>query len=373
MWRFAIFLTIFTSILGGLHYYVWARLFRDPAWPAPTARIAAIVMALLCLSIPLGFVLRRRSHDSWVGTLALIPIIWIGVSFLLLLGAVASDIVRLAIRIAGAPADPERRELLRRAVSGGALVASAGLTAISVRSARGEIAAHEVPVKLERLPQAMDNFTIVQLSDVHVGLTIGRKFVESIVEKANAQKPDLIAITGDLVDGSVEDLAALVEPLARLRARHGVFFCSGNHDHYSGWHDWSEHLPKLGIRPLDNERIAIDGIDVAGVQDPSGRPDLTRALAGRDAERELILLAHQPRMIGPASRAGVGLQLSGHTHGGQIQPFGALVALTQPYISGLHTHDGKAQIYVSRGTGYWGPPMRLFAPAEITKIVLVKG
>ena len=373
MWRFVVFLTVFTSILGGLHYYVWARLFRDPAWPTPTARIAAIVMTLLCLSIPAGFVLRRRSPNSILAQLALIPIAWIGISFLLLLGAVAADVVRLAVRVAGTPADPERRELLRRAVSGGALLASAGLTGIAVRSARGEIVTPEIPVKLERLPPALDNFSIVQLSDVHVGLTIGRKFVESIVEKANAHKADVIVITGDLVDGSVEDLADLVAPLARLQARHGVFFSTGNHDHYSGWGQWKQHLPKLGIRPLDNERVDLGGIDLAGIQDGSGRPDLARAIAGRDPERELILLSHRPRTVDAAARVGAGLQLSGHTHGGQIQPFGALVRISEPYIAGLHRHTERTQIYVSRGTGYWGPPMRLFAPAEIAKLVLIKG
>jgi uncharacterized protein len=355
-----------------MNYYVWLRLFRDPAWPAPVARIAAVTMLLLCVSLPFGFLLRRRSPQSWLAQLALVPFVWIGVSFLLLLGAVAADLVRLGMRALGAPADPERRELLRRVISGGALVVSGGLTGLAVRSARGEIVSPDVAVRLARLPRALDGFTIVQISDLHVGLTIQRPFVESIVEKANALKPDLIAITGDLVDGSTSDLAALVEPLARLRARHGVLFCSGNHDHYSGWRSWKAYLPGLGIRPLDNERIDLDGIDIAGIQDLAGRPDLAQALAGRDPERELILLAHRPRMIDAATRAGVGLQLSGHTHGGQIQPFGAFVRLSEPYIAGLHRHTPATQIYVSRGTGYWGPPMRLFAPAEIARIILVK-
>jgi predicted MPP superfamily phosphohydrolase len=172
-----------------------------------------------------------------------------------------------------------------------------------------------------------------------------------------------------------------VEPLAKLRARYGVFFVTGNHEYYSGVDDWLAELERLGVRPLRNERVALGdrgaSIDLAGVDDQSARgfgpghgADYAKALGGAEPDRELILLAHQPSQIIHAARAGVGLQLSGHTHGGQIWPFGALVRLNQPYIAGLHRHDDRTQIYVSRGTGYWGPPMRLFCPAEITKVVL---
>lgn len=202
------------------------------------------------------------------------------------------------------------------------------------------------------------------------------------MRRTNALEPDVIAITGDLVDGTVEDLREHVAPLAGLRAKHGVYFVTGNHEYYSGVDAWIAELSRIGVRVLRNERVEIrvgdDAIDLAGVDDFSARrvpghgPDLKRALEGRDPARELILLAHQPRAIEEASRLGVGLQLSGHTHGGQIWPWTYLVYLQQPYVSGLHRH-GDAQVYVSRGTGYWGPPMRLGADAEITKLTLVRG
>jgi predicted MPP superfamily phosphohydrolase len=199
----------------------------------------------------------------------------------------------------------------------------------------------------------------------------------------NALEPDVVAITGDLVDGSVRELAGAIAPLAGLRAKHGVFFVTGNHEYYSGATEWIAYLRTLGVRVLRNERVALEvggatAIDVAGVDDasarrsgvPGHRMDVEGALAGRDPERVLVLLAHQPKAIVKAAAHGVDLQLSGHTHGGQIWPWGCLVKLDQPYVSGLHRHE-STQVYVSAGTGYWGPPMRLMAPAEITRLELV--
>ena len=179
------------------------------------------------------------------------------------------------------------------------------------------------------------------------------------------------------MDGSVEELGDLVRPLADLVAKDGVYFVTGNHEYYSGAEQWMLFLPSLGVKVLRNERVAIGGeggFDLAGVHDWSAggfseAPDLGRALRGRDPKRACVLLAHQPKQIAAADEQGVDLQLSGHTHGGQLFPFKYLVGLQQPYVAGLHRH-GRAQIYVSSGTGYWGPPMRLLAPAEITRIEL---
>jgi predicted MPP superfamily phosphohydrolase len=236
----------------------------------------------------------------------------------------------------------------------------------------------QVRVPLGKLPKELSGYTIVQLTDIHVGPTIGRAFIEQIVRTTNALQPDLVAITGDLVDGSVAALGALVEPLRELRAKDGVFFVTGNHEYYSGVDAWLAHLGTLGIRVLRNERVALrDGLDLAGVDDTSaggfGRghgQDVARAMEGRDTSRALVLMAHQPKAVREASKHGVDLQLSGHTHGGQIWPWGYAVRLDQPHVAGLHDHDGTA-IYVSRGTGYWGPPLRVGAPAEITRIELV--
>jgi hypothetical protein len=219
----------------------------------------------------------------------------------------------------------------------------------------------------------------VQISDIHLGPLLGRAFARELVERVNALRPDLVALTGDLVDGSVARLRDEVAPFAGLRARHGAFFVTGNHDWYSGAEAWVGVVRELGLRPLRNERVEIGSagasFDLAGVDDHRGDwlhgspSDLARALEGRDAGRPVVLLAHDPTTFAEASRRGVDLQLSGHTHGGQIWPFRYLVRLAVPWVDGLHER-GASLLYVSRGTGFWGPPLRLLAPAEITEITL---
>src|SRR5262249_19545378 len=181
------------------------------------------------------------------------------------------------------------------------------------------------------------------------------------------------------VDGSVSELGNAVAPLADLKSRHGVYFVTGNHEFYSGAESWCGELARLGVRVLRNEHVSIGGdagFDLAGIDDPAahrfgGGSDVARAVQGRDASRELVLLAHQPRAAFEADRHGVGLQLSGHTHGGQIWPWKYFVYLQQPIVAGL-ARARDTWIYVSCGTGYWGPPMRLAAPPEITRVVLTR-
>jgi hypothetical protein len=246
------------------------------------------------------------------------------------------------------------------------------------RSVRPQVV--DVPIVLPRLPRALDGFTIAQITDVHVGPTVGRRFVADFVARVNELAPDLVAITGDLVDGPASIFRRGVEPLADLRSRHGTYYVTGNHEYYSGVEDWLPILRGVGLRVMRNERVAIEqdgaSFDLAGIDDhESGRyrghgPDLDRALAGRDRERAVVLLAHQPRQVHAARKHGVDLQISGHTHGGQIWPWHHAVKLQQGgLLAGLYTFD-DTQLYVSRGTGYVGPPVRLRAPAEITRIVL---
>jgi predicted MPP superfamily phosphohydrolase len=383
--QFLAFFAVLLSIVGGWHYYLWARLVRDPAWPQPYARLAAIVLVVLALLPPLVMIASRALPRDVMKFVTAGVFTWFGFAFLLGLSLFAADLGRLLLRawqaLAGnaPPDDPERRQLVARGIAQAAGLTAATLGAVSVRSALADVETREIEVKLPRLPRALSGLTVVQLTDVHIGPTIGRNFLEHVVEKSNAQKPDAIVITGDLVDGSVEALRHHVEPLAKLRARYGVYFVTGNHEYYSGAEEWMAELGRLGIRVLRNERVVIGdqaaSIDLAGVDDQHAHgdghgADYERPFRGRDPERELIVLAHQPSQIARLAAARPGLQISGHTHGGQIWPFGALVRLNQPYIAGLYRHDDLAQIYVSRGTGYWGPPMRLFCPAEISKIVL---
>jgi predicted MPP superfamily phosphohydrolase len=383
MGRWIIFIAIALALIGGIHYYLWARLVRDTHMPAPWNGLTLAGLVVLAASIPAALVLGR--HRSGPLHLLVWPAyVWMGTMFLLFVTVLASDLVRAtvaALARGALPPDPARRTLVARIAALVVASLTGGLALAALRSALGPVAVRRVNVPLRRLPRGRHGFTIVQLTDLHVGPTIGRAFIEQIVRHTNALDPDLVAITGDLVDGSVAELRDAVAPLAELRARHGVFFVTGNHEYYAGVHEWLEEVSRLGIRVLRNQRVSIgdgaDSFDLAGVDDRSSSRHgglepaaaLAQALDGRDPRRELVLLAHQPRSFLDAAPFGVGLQLSGHTHGGQLFPFSLLVRLQQPFLAGLHRRD-DSQLYVSRGTGYWGPPMRLGAPAEITQIVL---
>jgi predicted MPP superfamily phosphohydrolase len=383
--RILLFLAVVLGIVGGVHFYFWMRLVRDTQLPFPYRPWASGALIVLAACLPLPFLVMRRLSPEWGRLVAWPAFIWMGLMFLLFTLLVATDLVRLAAVLGsraglGAALDPARRTLLARGLGGLAALGAGVIGVVAIRQALRALTVTEVDVRLPRLPAASDGTTIVQLSDMHVGATIGRAFVEEVVRRTNALRPDVVAITGDLVDGTVANLWEAVSPLAGLRARHGVFFVTGNHEYYSGVEQWMAALPRLNIKVLDNERVAIGpdggGFDLAGVHDHAGqrmpdgpRADMARALGGRDPARACVLLAHQPKAIEEAARLGVGLQLSGHTHGGQIWPFSYLVRLAQPYLAGLHRH-GDTFIYVNAGTGYWGPPMRLGTRAEITRITL---
>jgi predicted MPP superfamily phosphohydrolase len=383
--RLVLFFVIASLVMGSAHRYVWARLVRDAELPAPWGRVVTASLVALFVVLMGGFVLFRALPRSVAAPVSWVGFTWLGVLFFLVLSLAVSDVARVATRAATArgdaePADPDRRLAFARLFGGGAALLGLGTSAAGMASALSRVEVRKVKVALERLAAAGDGYRIVQLSDVHIGPTIGRDFLGDVVARVNALAPDAIVITGDLVDGSVEELRAHVAPLAKLRAKDGVFFVTGNHEYYSGAEEWVTHLASIGLRVLRNEHVRLGedrGLDLAGIDDASSRgllpghgPDLAKALAGRDPARTLVLLAHQPRGIHLAEELGVDLQLSGHTHGGQMFPWNFLVRLQQPFVAGLHKLE-RAQIYVSRGTGYWGPPMRVGAPAEITEIELV--
>ena len=368
---FLIFLLVALTLAGGMHYYIWVRLVRDPHLPQAWARALTVAIVALGVMMPATVIAARLLGSSMVRPAIWLAFIWMGVGFLLVAFLGIADFGRLvafAIARVRSPtdADPARRVLLARTLAAGVGGVVAGLSAAGLRSALAGVEIKELDVKLRGLPPELAGFRLVQISDVHVGPLLRRDWVAHIVERIHGLAPDLVAITGDLVDGRVHELRDHVAPLARLEARRGVYFVTGNHEYYSGVEEWYSHLPKLGVRPLRNERVEVaPGLELAGIEDPTGNPDLSAALEGRDPSRALVLLAHQPRQFAEAARRGVPLTLSGHTHGGQIWPFSWLVALAQPYLAGLHRR-GDSQLYVSRGTGFWGPPMRVFAPAEIT-------
>jgi hypothetical protein len=383
--RLLIFLTLGTTIIGGWHYYLWARLVRDTELPDPWRAVATAILIGMAVLMPVTMALGRVLGQSW-RPVSLVAFTWMGLAFLLFFALLAGDAVRLVAWAAGFTRGAEeaigdRRLLLSRLVGGAAALVGLGATATGVAAAFAPIL-ERVRVPLARLPASLSGLRIVQISDVHVGTTINKEHISRLVDQMNALVPDVVVITGDLVDGSVSTLAEHVAPLARLTSKHGVFFVTGNHEYYSGAVEWVAHLATLGVRVLRNERVSIGdehgSFDLAGVDDYSARGlaeghghDMNKAMADRDPTREVVLLAHQPRSIHEAAKHGVGLQLSGHTHGGQIFPWKFLVKLQQPFVAGLD-RLGSTYIYTSRGTFFWGPPVRVGAPAEVTEITLLR-
>ncbi|HVM33482.1 MAG TPA: metallophosphoesterase [bacterium] len=381
---FFIFFFIFLLVMFGLHYYLWARLVRDTDLRMPWRALATSAIILLGLLIPLSFTLIRTAPRSVAGPLSWVVYLWMGAAFFLVVLLALGDLARLPVKFAdllsGAPVDEERRRFLNLLIAGTALWGSGALSLVGLFGATaGAIRVKQVRVALKKWPQGKDGYRVAQITDLHVGPTIGENYVRRVVGEVMALKADLIVITGDLVDGSVKALSPLMGALKDLKAKDGVFFITGNHEYYTGdvpgWYTW---LQSVGIRPLENERVSLGGgkgFDLAGLPDLAARqfglnPDLPKTLAGWERARPLVLLAHQPVTFLEARAQGVDLQLSGHTHGGQMFPFNWLVRLAQPYIAGLY-REGDSQLYVSCGTGYWGPPMRLGTASEITLLELV--
>ncbi|MGW7053786.1 metallophosphoesterase [Streptomyces sp. NPDC054887] len=280
----------------------------------------------------------------------------------------------------GAPAgstasgDFSRRLFVSRVVGAGAAVAALGTVGYGTYGVLRGPRLKRVRVPLAKLPRAAHGFRIAVVSDVHLGPILGRAHTLRIVDTINSAQPDLVAVVGDLVDGSVADLGHAAEPLAGIKARHGTYFVTGNHEYFSGAEQWVDHVRELGMRPLENDRVEIAGFDLAGVNDVAGEregqgPDFVRALGDRDRARASVLLAHQPIVIHDAVRHGVDLQLSGHTHGGQLWPGNYLAAQANPTVAGLERY-GDTQLYVSRGAGAWGPPVRVGAESDITVVEL---
>jgi predicted MPP superfamily phosphohydrolase len=384
--RFVLLISIATLVLAGLHYYVYTRVGRHLMLGPEELRVVKYVLialfVLLWGAIPLSRLLRFPTIRGvmWAAY------IWLGSLVVASVAFAGGDLLRLALsllsRLAPQTVDAERRTLLTRALGVATLGAAGSLIGYALYQGLRKVAVQRLAVTLPKLATELSGFRIVQLTDIHVGPTIDGRWLRRVVEQVNALQPDVIAITGDLVDGPVANLQAQVAPIGELRARHGVYFVTGNHEYYSGVDEWLAELRRLGVRVLRNERVTVRpqpgggaAIDLVGVDDyhsatfPGHGPDLKKAVAGRDEQVPAVLLAHQPAAISEAAQLGVDLQLSGHTHGGQIWPWGFFVRLQQPYVAGLHRH-GATQLYVSCGTGYWGPPMRLLAPAEITEITL---
>ncbi len=268
-----------------------------------------------------------------------------------------------------------RRMFVSRLAAGATVAAAVATVGLGTRGVLNGPLVRRVTVPLTKLPATAHRFRITLVSDLHLGPVLGGEFCEMVVRAVNDTAPDLIAVVGDLTDGTVADLRDEVAPLAGLRARLGIFAVPGNHEYYSDADAWMAYIAdELGMRVLLNSRVELPDFDLAGVDDIEGEklgrgPDFTAALAGRDTSRACVLLAHQPRLVHDAVDHEVDLQLSGHTHGGQLWPGNFIAALANPTLAGLE-HYGATQLYVSRGAGAWGPPVRVAAPSDITVLEL---
>jgi hypothetical protein len=322
---------------------------------------ATIAIVAFAPSLPIAALVLRRLPRATAKPYAWLAYTWFGFAVYLL---VAAALTHLACAVTGG----DQRIAAMIGVGGAAATVIYGI----VHAATGPIV-RRVRVPLAKLPAGAVGYTIAQLTDVHIGPILGDRFAAKVVAMVNGLAPDLIVITGDLVDGRLDELRQHIEPLRELTARDGVYAVTGNHEYYWNANAWLEHLRSFGIRVLRNQRATIrEAFELAGVDDSSAAEDVPRALAGRDPALPVVLLAHHPRTIERAAAAGVDLQLSGHTHGGQLLPLGWLSRLFEPRVAGL-ARFGATWLYVSEGTGFWGPPMRVGTSSEIALLMLTRG
>lgn len=365
-------LGVMSTLIVGLHYYLGARLIVDAQVPQPYAALAWGLLWGSFLAIFGGFIGGRIVGGFLIKVVEWVGFAWMGAFGLLLVSTGLSD---LGFWVASffTTVDPAWRTLRAEVVVGLVIPALAWGFYISRRPET-----KRVTVDVPGLDPSLDGFRIAQISDVHIGQTLGRDFAQLVTDQVNALEADLVAVTGDLIDGAVHRLKDQVAPLGGLKGKHGVFYVTGNHEYYHGASAWQAEGRRLGWNVLHNEhRVVADGkLVIGGVTDLEGarfsdahRPDVDMAFAQAPAGVPRVLLAHQPRFARAAKEANVSLMLSGHTHGGQIFPFMFFVRLQQPVIGGFDVIHG-VPTYTSNGTGYWGPPFRIGPRGEVTEITL---
>jgi uncharacterized protein len=401
------FVAVVFLVIALIHLYLWKRLVRDTLRPGRARRAGGLAVVLLAVLVPATLIGTRTGTAKW---LAWPGYLWIALMFYLLVALIVLEVPRLVIALvtrartaanaepaavasAGPPAGPrtvtataeataapaqppgiERRLLLARGAAIVAGLTAAGITGYGVRTALGPPRLNRIEFPLAKLPRGLDGTRLAVVSDIHLGALTGLRRVGRIVDLINSVNADIVCIVGDLVDGTVEELGRFAEPLAGIRSRRGAYFVTGNHEYYSGFAPWVQEVARLGVRPLRNERVELGGLDLAGVNDLNGAgfgdaPDFGKALGNRDTTRPVVLMAHQPIAAHDAAPYGVDLQVSGHTHGGQMVPFNLVVRMEQPIVSGFGRVDG-VPVYVTNGAGFWGPPVRVGAPPQVSVIDL---
>ncbi len=384
-----------------VYYYVGKRLIEPASFTRGKKAVAWLIMLFVFLLPYSARYLRRHDISApWAEILLNAGYISLGFFGILFITVLTRDVILALVwlvrkvgkiveiiggtnnRFTDTPQNMERRRFLVHSSNLGLLALSGGLTGYGIHEATTLPGIVRVSVPVKNLPKDLEGFRIVQITDLHVGQIIKRKYVTGVVKIANELDPDVLALTGDLAEGPAGSLRQDVAFLSELQAKSGKFFVTGNHEYYNGVTGWLKEIDRLGFQVLMNEHQVIERgtarLLVAGVPDqraqrfdPNHVPDMRKTLKDAPECHAGILLAHRPQTIFESSQHGFDLQLSGHTHGGQIFPYNYMVLLREPYISGLHLHH-KTWIYVSRGTGFWGPPMRVGAPAEVTEITLVK-
>ncbi|WP_369205613.1 metallophosphoesterase [Streptomyces sp. PU-14G] len=422
----AVFVLVGLVVLGalvGAHLHLWRRFVRDVAAPGGWWRRTGTVLAVLLPLTTVGALVSGRAGAPFLleQILAWPGYLWLACLLYLMLALLAAELVRFVLRRTawgraraatprtegpapapvpepvpsetdpagadGTAADgtgslavplsapvPTRRVFLARTLAVTAGAAGLGTTAAGAYGVLNGPTLKHLTIPLAKLDRSASGYRIAVVSDIHLGPILGRAHTQRIVDTINRAQPDLVTIVGDLVDGTVADLGPAAEPLRALRSRHGSYFVTGNHEYFGDAHSWVDHLRELNVHPLENARRELPGFDLAGVNDIQGEaqgegPDYDKALGDRDTSRAVVLMAHQPVMVHEAADHHVDLQLSGHTHGGQLWPGPYLAALANPTVAGLDRY-GDTQLYVTRGAGAWGPPVRVGAESDVTVVTL---
>lgn len=378
------FVIVVLLLLPLLHVYLWRRLVRDTLPRGRARRIATAVLVGLVVVMLAALTLGTRTHPDIARWYAWPGYLWLAMFFYLFIALLVLELPRLVLRRwaraqdTEAPAGVSRRVALARGSAAVSGLTAAGLVGYGTTVALGPPRLTRVPITLRRLDTRAAGCRIALISDLHLGPILGRTFTQRIVDMINAERVDIVAIAGDLVDGSVNDLREATAPLAGLRSTHGTFFVTGNHEYYVGYQGWVQHLPSLDITVLRNERKTITHnggpFELAGINDATGYQwedagDVAKAVDGRDPDRAVVLMAHQPVDVNDAVDNNVDLMLAGHTHGGQLSPFELLVNLQQGAVAGFYQRS-ETKMYVTRGAGFWGPPVRVGAAPDITIIEL---
>lgn len=366
---------IVASILALLFVYPWWSLFIRPDWPTAVAVFGTVLFATLLIALPASMVLSHGHTDRdpvrLIGD-ALLGIIWVVFVWTLL-----GEVLRLGLLVGGVD-DPLRS----RIVAVAALIISALLLIWGYREAMRLPRIKQVDVTIPRLGAGMDKLRVVAITDTHFGPINREKWSERVIAAVNDLDADIVAHVGDIADGTVEQRLGQATPLASVEARLARVYVTGNHEYFHEAQEWLDYMTSIGWDALHNRHLVVtkggDRLVIAGVDDATALgskldghgANFDMALAGSDPELPILMLAHQPKQVTQSASAGVDLQLAGHTHGGQIWPFNFLVKLDQPSVHGLTRHGERTQLYTSRGTGFWGPPFRVFAPSEITVLTL---